>query len=164
MGHLPGAAPTTSVPWSPVPRCSAVPDPQQTWAGTRHTPTPCCQASVDSTPSAAQGPTLASPASPEAGSECPMFDLVDPISRGSRRAAHRARSMPFSSWGSPTWKGHRRVRTAVEQPRCGLWAGPHLGACAVGFDVLQGLGRHSKRLVQGAQELLLGLSRREGDT
>lgn len=47
-------------------------------------------------------PTLASAASPEAGSGCPMFDLVDPISRGSWRVAHRARTTPFSSWGSPT--------------------------------------------------------------
>lgn len=108
------------------------------------------------------GPTLASAASPEAGSGCPMFDLVDPISRGSWRAAHSARSMPFSSWGSPTCGGHRRVslqRAARAQARA---RGPHLGAGAVSLDVLQGLGGHAERLVQGAHELLLGLSRGEG--
>lgn len=46
--------------------------------------------------------TLASAASPEAGSGCPMFDLVDPISRGPWRLPHRACTMPFSSSGSPT--------------------------------------------------------------
>lgn len=56
-------------------------------------------------------PTLISAASPEAGSACPMFDLVDPISRGSWRVAHRARMMLFSSWGSPTCGGLREVRT-----------------------------------------------------
>lgn len=52
-------------------------------------------------------PTLASAASPEAGSGCPMFDFVDPISSGSRRVVQRARSMPFSSWGSPTCGGQK---------------------------------------------------------
>lgn len=57
-------------------------------------------------PRRAQPPTLASAASPEAGSGCPMLDLVEPTSRGSLREAHKARTMPFSSWGSPTWGGH----------------------------------------------------------
>lgn len=49
--------------------------------------------------------TLARAASPEAGSGCPMLDFVEPISRGSRRVLQRARSMLFSSWGSPTYGG-----------------------------------------------------------
>lgn len=32
---------------------------------------------------------------PEAGSGCPMFDLVDPISRGPWRLPRRACTMPF---------------------------------------------------------------------
>lgn len=107
-------------------------------------------------------PTLASAASPEAGSGCPMFDLVDPISRGSWRVAHSARSMPFSSWGSPTCGGHRRVSLQrAAKVRAGA-RGPHLGAGAVSLDILQGLGGHAERFVQGAYELLLGLSRGEG--
>lgn len=46
-----------------------------------------------------------------------------------------------------------------------LWAGPpgpHLGACAVGFDVLKGLRGQPSWLVQGTDELLLGLSAGEG--
>lgn len=39
--------------------------------------------------------------------------------------------------------------------------GPHLGARAVGFDVLEGGGVHPGRCVQGAEELLLSLSRGE---
>lgn len=57
-------------------------------------------------PRPARPPTLTSAASPAAGSGCPMLDLVEPTSRGSLRLAHRARAMPFSSWGSPTWGGH----------------------------------------------------------
>lgn len=46
----------------------------------------------------------------------------------------------------------------------GAGAGSHLGACAVGFDVLEGLRGQPRRLVQGADELLLYLPGREGHT
>lgn len=61
-------------------------------------------------------PTLASAASPEAGSGCPMFDFVDPISKGSRRVVQRARSMPFSSWGSPTCAGQEENQDPAPVP------------------------------------------------
>lgn len=54
--------------------------------------------------------TLARAASPEAGSGCPMLDLVDPINRGPWREAHRARTMLFSSWGSPTCGEQSKLR------------------------------------------------------
>lgn len=41
--------------------------------------------------------------------------------------------------------------------------GSHLGTGAMGFDVLQGLRVQPGRLVQGADELLLCLSRGVGD-
>lgn len=39
-----------------------------------------------------------------------MLDLVDPINRGPWREAHRDRTMPFSSWGSPTCRGQSKLR------------------------------------------------------
>lgn len=72
--------------------------------------------------------------------------------------------MLFNSWGSPTCRGY-----GVRAPARGLFSmdgvrgtGLHLGACAMGFNVLKGLWCWSSWQVQGANELLLGFSRREG--
>lgn len=109
-------------------------------------------------------PTLVSATRPEAGSACPMFDLVDPMSKGSWRVVHRARVMPFSSWGSPTCGGHGGGQDSTWHRGCGYGCGrgPHHGARAVRFDVLKGLRGHPGRIVQRANELLLRLSGGEG--
>lgn len=73
-----------------------------------------------------------------------MLDLVDPINRGPWREAHRARTMLFSSWGSPTCRGQSKLRLQpgdallrVEESQVSTRKGFHLGACAMGFNVLQ---------------------------
>ncbi len=48
--------------------------------------------------------TLARAANPDAGSGCPMLDLVEPIKRGSLCDWQNTLTMPFTSWGSPTCK------------------------------------------------------------
>lgn len=68
-------------------------------------------------------PTLARAASPETGSGCPMLDLVEPTSSGSWRVAHRARAMPFSSWGSPTCGKHGGVRGSGQATSPGVGMG-----------------------------------------
>lgn len=64
MGHLPGAAP------------------QRTWAGTRHMPAPCCQTSVDSTPSLARGPHLGQRRQPRGRLGVPHVRLGGPDQQG----------------------------------------------------------------------------------
>lgn len=59
----------------------------------------------------------------------------------------------------------RRVRTPAEcLSGAGCWRGTHLGARAMGFNVLQGLWGQPGWLVQGADELLLRLPGGEGHT
>lgn len=115
--------------------------------------------------------TLVRAASPEAGSGCPMLDFVDPINRGPWREAHRDRVMPFSSWGSPTCRGHSTLRLHLKVPlvkieESQVWArrGFNLGACAMGFNILERLGGQTGWLIQRADELFLGFSRGECHT
>lgn len=46
--------------------------------------------------------TLASEQRPEAGSECPMFDLTDPMSKGDVLPLQNTSAMLLTSCGSPT--------------------------------------------------------------
>lgn len=47
--------------------------------------------------------TLATEHKPEAGSEWPIFDLTDPILRGSVRCGQNTASKALTSSGSPTY-------------------------------------------------------------
>lgn len=46
---------------------------------------------------------------PEAGSECPIFDLTDPIRRGSFRPLQKILSKALHSSGSPTCQNNNYV-------------------------------------------------------
>lgn len=97
-----------------------------------------------------------------------MLDLVEPINRGAWRKAHRDRVMPFSSWGSPTCRGQSRLRlqpegplTRVEESQVWVRKGFHLGARAMGFNILKRLRGQTSWLIQRADELFLDFSRGE---